>query len=56
MKFCLGLPYNGSNGFLFINTTEVHQSKAKDSKIKHTYCVWEIFQKTLHSKTSNKIR
>ena len=33
-KFCLGLPYNGSNSFLFVNATKTYQFKAKDSKIK----------------------
>ena len=34
IKFCLGLHYNGSNSFLFVNTTKIHQFKAKDSEIK----------------------
>ena len=33
-KLCLHLHYNGSNSFLFINATKIHQPKAKDSEIK----------------------
>ena len=33
-KFCLSLHYNGSNSFLFINTTKKYLIKAKDSEIK----------------------
>ena len=29
-----GLPYNGSNTFLFVNATKVYQLKAKNSEIK----------------------
>ena len=32
-KFCLSLHYNGSNSFLFVNGTKIHQFKAKDSEI-----------------------
>ena len=32
-KFCLSLHYNGANRYLFVNGTEIHKSKAKDSKI-----------------------
>ena len=38
-KFCLSLHYNGSNRFLFVNATEIHQFKAKDSEIKNIPCV-----------------
>ena len=38
-KFCLILHYNGSNGFLIVNATKIHQIKAKDSKIKRYPCV-----------------
>ena len=31
-KFCLRLHYNGSNSYLFINGTEIHKSKRKDSE------------------------
>ena len=32
-KFCLSLHYNGSNSYLFVNGTEIHKLKAKDSEI-----------------------
>ena len=32
-KFCLRLHYNGSNSYLFVNGTEIHKFKAKDSEI-----------------------
>ena len=32
-KFCLSLHYNGANSFLFVNGTEIHKFKAKDSEI-----------------------
>ena len=32
-KFCLSLHYNGANGYLFVNGTEIHKFKGKDSKI-----------------------
>ena len=32
-KFCLSLHYNGANSYLFINGTEIHKFKAKDSEI-----------------------
>ena len=33
-RFVLRLYYNGSNSFLFVNATKIHQFKAKDSEIK----------------------
>ena len=33
-RIVLGLPYNGSNTFLFVNATKVYQLKAKNSEIK----------------------
>ena len=33
LKFCLNLHYNGANGFLFVNGTEIIKFKAKDSEI-----------------------
>ena len=33
-KFSLILRFNGSNSFLLVNTTKIHQFKAKDSGIK----------------------
>ena len=32
-KFCASLRYNGANNYLFVNITEIHKSKAKDSEI-----------------------
>ena len=32
-KFCLSLHYNGANSYLFVNGTEIHNFKAKDSEI-----------------------
>ena len=32
--FCLSLHYNGSNSFLFVNSTKINQFKGKDSEIK----------------------
>ena len=32
-KFCLSLHYNGANSYLFVNGTEIHRFKAKDSEI-----------------------
>ena len=31
-KFCLSLHYNGSNNFLFVNSTKIYQLKAKISE------------------------
>ena len=31
--FCLSLHYNGANSYLFVNGTEIHKFKAKDSEI-----------------------
>ena len=35
-KFCLSLPYNGANSYLFANGTEIIKFKAKDSEIAAT--------------------
>ena len=32
IKYCLSLHYNESNSFSFLNTTKIHQFKAKNSK------------------------
>ena len=32
--FCLSLPYNRSNSFLFVSATKIYQFKEKDSEIK----------------------
>ena len=31
-KFCLSLPYNGANSYLFVNGTEIYKFKTKDSE------------------------
>ena len=33
MKFCLSLRYNVENSYLFVNDTDIHKFKAKDSEI-----------------------
>ena len=33
MKNCLTLHYNGANSYLFVNSKEIHNIKAKDSEI-----------------------
>ena len=33
IKFCLSLHYNGDNSHLFLNGTEIHKFKAKNSDI-----------------------
>ena len=32
-RFCLSLPYNGANSYLFVNGVEIIKFKAKDSEI-----------------------
>ena len=32
-RFCLSLHYNGAKCYLFVNGTEIHKFKAKDSEI-----------------------
>ena len=45
-KYCLTSHYNGSNVFLFVNTTKMYQIKVNDSEIKkNILCVYEIFQR-----------
>ena len=44
-KFCLSLRYNGENNYLFVNGTEIHKFKAKNSEIVETPLCWETFQK-----------
>ena len=41
--FCLSLHYNGANSHLFVNGTEIHKFKAKDSDIAATpLCLGDI--------------
>ena len=35
-KSCLSLHYNGANSYLFVNGTEIHKFKAKDSEVAAT--------------------
>ena len=32
-KFCFSLHFNGANSYLFVNGTEIHKFKAKESEI-----------------------
>ena len=42
-KFCLSQHYNGVNSYLFVNGTEIHKFKAKDSEIATTpLCIGNI--------------
>ena len=42
-KVCLSLHYNGANSYLFVNGTEIHKFKAKDSEIVTTpWCIGNI--------------
>ena len=42
-KFCLSLNYNGDNSYLFVNGTEIHKFKTKDSEIVATsLCLGKI--------------
>ena len=45
-KLWLSWHYNGSNSYLFVNGTEIHQFKAKGSDIVATPYVQETFQKS----------
>ena len=41
-KICLSLHYNGANSYSFVNGTEIHKFKAKDSEIVVTLCLGNI--------------
>ena len=42
-KFCSSLHYTGTNSYLFVNGTEIHKFKSKDSEIVATpLCLWNI--------------
>ena len=42
-RFVLSLHYNGSNSFLFVNTTKIQKFKAKESEIKdYVLCLGNI--------------
>ena len=44
-KNCLSLYYNGNNSFLFMNSTKIHQFKAKDFEIKRYHLCLGIISK-----------
>ena len=47
-KFCLSLHCNGANSYLFVNGTEIHKLKAKDSEILATpWCLGNILKDLL---------
>ena len=47
-KFCLSLHYNGANGYLFVNGTEIYKFKAKDFEIvASALCLGKISKKWL---------
>ena len=48
-KYCLTSHYNGSNSFLFVNTTKMYQIKVNDSEIKNIYFVFREYFKEFHS-------
>ena len=42
-KFCLSLHYNEANSYLFVNGTEIHKFKAKDSEtVANPLCLGNI--------------
>ena len=49
IKFCLGLRYNSSNSFLFVNATKIHQFKAKNCEIKKISVVFRKYFKRFFS-------
>ena len=51
----LSLHYNGSNSFLFVNTTKMYQFKAKHSKIEKNYlCLSNISKDFTFDNTEKK--
>ena len=56
-KLCLSLHYNGSNSFLFVNTTKIYHFKAKDSEIKkYALCIGNILDFQLITWEKNRIK
>ena len=54
-KFCLNLHYNGANSHLFVNRTEIHKFKAKDTEIVASpLCLGNISKKKKKKKTKKK--
>ena len=56
-KFCLSLYYNGTNGYLFVNGTEIYKFKAKDSEIVATpLCLGNISKdSSAHNMKKNRV-
>ena len=43
LYYNVSLHYNGTNSFVFINATKIHQFRAKDSNIKYyTLCLGNV--------------
>ena len=38
-NFCLSMHYNGANSYLFLNNTEIHKFKARDSETVIPLCL-----------------
>ena len=55
-KFCLSLHYNGANSYLFINGSEIHNFKAKDSEIIATPFCLRNFSKDWSVDNTKKTR
>ena len=57
-RFLLSVHYNGSNSFLFVNTTKIYQFKAKDSLIKdYPLCLGNISKTfTINDTKKNRIK
>ena len=57
-KIVLSLQYNGSNSFLFVNATKIHQLKARDSEKKdYTMCLGNISKDfTINNIKKNRIK
>ena len=55
-KFCLSLHYNGANSYLFVNGTDIHKFKEKDSEIVATpLCLGNISKDWLVDNMKNTI-
>ena len=57
-RFVLGLHYNGSNSFLFVNATKVYQFKAKTSEIKdYALCLGNVSKDfTIDNVKNNRVK
>ena len=56
-KYCLSLHYNGSNNFLFANTTKMYQFKAKNSEIKpYPLCLGNISKSSTANHMKNRTK